>query len=363
MREAERRDLPQPVPLFWRTEGGRVICRDTATGRVLAGIGPDGYARGEAAAQGEPFANPGPSVALGRHTADGWHGAGLAILDDGRRIVALLVPATPAAAVPKDSVEPLEIVVETRPVSDGMVDWTESPWVARTGDEIQILLTTGARIGRVRLDEGESIISTAGDREMSGKRLVARPPPQSVGIATALMPGHPATKRIRLRLFRPLMPMAQHDVLLEPMRPSESIPANFAAALALLRPLPLNVAASLSPLPKDPAESFRWWWRDPWLADGSYAGWLFASAALAALLALRARRVARERCATAREVRLWTAAVFLLGPVGLLWMRLVLPRVPVERVGAARRAVNLDASPSASAPWPEPARDGIEVFG
>ena len=36
-------------------------------------------------------------------------------------------------------------------------------------------------------------------------------------------------------------------------------------------------------------------------------------------------------------------AVFLIGPVGLLWMRLVLPRVRLESVGGAKRAVNLDA--------------------
>ena len=100
------------------------------------------------------------------------------------------------------------------------------------------------------------------------------------------------------------------------------------------------------------------------LARGrDYPGWLVASLALAAFCAWRARRAARERCATLREVRFWTATIFLLGPVGLLWMRFVLPRVPAEAVGKARRAVDLDASPSTGEPWPEPARDGVEVFG
>jgi hypothetical protein len=55
--------------------------------------------------------------------------------------------------------------------------------------------------------------------------------------------------------------------------------------------------------------------------------------------------------------------VFVLGPLGLLWMRLVLPRVRVETVGGARRAMNLDASPSTTEPWPAPVSTGIEVIG
>jgi hypothetical protein len=150
-----------------------------------------------------------------------------------------------------------------------------------------------------------------------------------------------------------------HDSTLEPTRASEWLPANLAASLALLRPLALNATSAASSLSDNWHD---WWWRDPWLAGGRYAFWLVLSFVLAGFLAWRARRSARARCATPREVRFWTAAVFLLGPIGLLWMRLVLPRVPVESVGGSRRAVNLDASPSTTAPWPDPKPLGIEVF-
>jgi len=361
----------KPMPLHWQAEEGRLVCRETASGRVLAGIGPDGYARGESAAQGESFVAIGPSITLGTYMPDGpW--PGFALLEGDRRIVALLAPAVPPAeSVPADSVEPLELAVETRPIHpDAGAAWTEPPWIARTDDEVLILLTDGSLVGRIRLDAGEDVITTAGDRQSRGhylaaahgSRLPAPPPPDFVGISTSLMPSRPATKRIRMRLYRPGLPMVQREVVLEPTRPSEIIPADFAAALTLLRPFPLNAAASLSPLPRDSAASLRWWWRDPWLADGSYPGWLTLSLALAAFLAWRARKSARERCATVREARLWTTAVFLLGPIGFLWMRLVLPRVPVEPLGNARRAVDLDASPSADAPWPEPRPEGIEVF-
>jgi hypothetical protein len=162
-----------------------------------------------------------------------------------------------------------------------------------------------------------------------------------------------------LQLFRVGQPPVAHESTLEPTRASEWIPANLAASLAVVRPLPLAALSAASALTENWHD---WWWRDPWLAGGSYIGWLALSLALAALCAWRARRAARERCATTRGVLFWTAAVFLLGPLGLLWMRFVLPRVPVEAVGGARRAVNLDASPSTSTPWPEPKPQGIEVF-
>ena len=57
----------------------------------------------------------------------------------------------------------------------------------------------------------------------------------------------------------------------------------------------------------------------------------------------------------------WTAAVFLLGPFGLVWMRLVLGREAIERIGGARRAVDLEASPATADPWPEPLPTGTEV--
>jgi hypothetical protein len=243
----------------------------------------------------------------------------------------------------------------------------DTAFVVQVEDELLVFLADGSVIGRAELAAGERATGSTGGDAQSNVLVVAGGLEQPwgnlmVGVRSSLFPTHPHTRHVRLRLFRPGRPPVEHDVVLEPGRATEILWGHGIAALALFRPLPLVAASALSPLPSDEDDAYAWWWRDPWLSGGRYAGWLLATLALAALLAWRARRAARERCATALEVHVWTAAVFLLGPVGLLWMRLVLPRLPVEPVGGARRAVHLERSPSSSAPWPEPAREGIEVF-
>ena len=143
--------------------------------------------------------------------------------------------------------------------------------------------------------------------------------------------------------------------------PFERAWATFLGAIPLALPLPINVAAFLSPPVASWGELQRRWWRDPFLAGRRYGGVLVSSLCVALLCAWLARRQARVRCATVRAVRFWTAAAFLLGPLGLAWMRLVVPWTPVEPVDGGRRAVHLERAPASDAPWPEPARTPLEV--
>ncbi len=352
-------ELPPRLFIEWTAEAGRLVCREASSGRVLAGLGPDGFVAGDGGADGARF-----GTLIGFHSDTGsW-----SMIDAASRcLVVVSAPTDAKASV--DSKEPLEAGVELRPlrpwdgVDDGARKVTAS--IARLDGEHLLFFDDGAVFVRFELEPEEIVTGVSGARALMKVRgSVAWEPDRAiahldVGIETELAPAPPGVERRRFRLFRPGQPPVERDVRLEPARPSEILPANFAASLALLRPFPLNAASAASALPK---RWNAWWWRDPWLAGGSYPGWLLLSLGLAAFCAGRARRGARERCATRREVHLWTAAVFLLGPVGLLWMKLVLPRVPVEAVGGARRAVNLDASPSTAAPWPEPKPLGIEVL-
>ncbi len=380
--ERRRRGLPDEVvlesgerlrpPIEWQVEENRLVCRETASGRAVAGLGPNGYARGEHSNEGERFGRiavgpirtePGVSMAADRIPP--------LLLDRDARTIHGISVAKEEGSIPADSVEPVALTIDTRPLHPAAADAVTAtrPYASIVGRHVLVFLEDGSVIADFEMEPNEEagsfsnalVVQLEGSPGMyvtTGERR--RPPTAAVGLQTALLPAAPGTARRRLRLFRPGHTHVVHDIALTPTRATEVALANLTAAFALLRPPPLAIASALSPLPADRRET--WWWRDPWLAGGRYAGWLVASLALAGFCAWRGRRAARERCATVREVRLWTAAVFLLGPVGLLWMRFVLPRVPVEAVGGARRAVNLDASPSTSAPWPEPKPLGIEVF-
>lgn len=366
------------LPIEWKVEHRRLVCRETGSGSPLAGFGPDGVVTGERAAEGERFGRLGntPTDPLAGWTEDERDITWLLFEHDSRRLVLVSLVSSartgPQKVVPSDSLEHVLPSIKVRPLVPytRRVDGPVWAWVARTDDRLFVFLDDGSVVGDVALEAGErltfvnhgTLISAAEDLTVISCGVARRPSDIVVGIETEVAPIHPEGHRRRLRLIRPGQAAVEREVVLKPARTSEILLANMGAALALLRPAPLCVASAVSPLPADWTGVYLAWWRDPWLAGGSYPGWLVASLALAAFCGWRARRAARERCATVREVRFWTAAVLLLGPVGLLWMRFVLPRVPVEVVGGARRAVNLDASPSTSAPWPEPKPLGIEVF-
>ena len=143
---------------------------------------------------------------------------------------------------------------------------------------------------------------------------------------------------------------------------SQQALAALACVPAVLRPLPLAAASFLSGAPTDGDSGSSWWWLDPVLASQHRPVVLGANLLLAALCAFIARRIARVHCATGTAATAWTFAGFLLGPLGLLLMRLLVVCAPAERVGRGRRSLRLDTCPATDTPWPEPARTGREIF-
>ncbi|MGQ0612596.1 MAG: hypothetical protein ACT4PV_02440 [Planctomycetaceae bacterium] len=366
-------DRPPLLPIRWAVENDRLVCRETATGHVVAGFGPGGYTRGEGGGEGAGFGPLATDPIL--LAPDSRNALGILLLGrEEERVIHLSIAEEQRAdgGTPADSPEPLLLEIESRPlraIEPGAPVSGEVTYAALRNDGLLFFRADGAVPARVELSPGERILAIHGASSVGREGLRDAPyatpraapaTPAPIVLHTLLEPTHPAGERMRLRLLRPGEPAVTHEVLLEPARAGEQMLANLAASLALLRPAPLALASSLSPLPENASELL--WWRDPWLSGGRFTGWLLASLALAAACAWRARRTARERCSTTRRARLWTAAVLLLGPLGLLWMRFVLPRVPVAAVGGARRAVDLDASPSSAAPWPDPQPLGIEVI-
>ncbi len=365
---------PPHLPVRWAVENDRLVCRETATGKVVAGFGPDGYTRGEGGGEGAPF---GP-LATGPIQVTQRSGDTLRFLllpEAEKRVIRLSIAGEQLREgdTPFDSPEPLALEVEVRPlqpIEAGASESREMPYAALRNGRLLLFRADGSVIAEIRMEPGETIASIQGARYVDDRGWFEEaystsghgPGPAHAVIVLQTLPAatHPADERVRLRLFRAGEPPVTHDVHLEPARPSERFFANLAASLALLRPAPLALASALAPLPENVSELR--WWREPWLSGGRYWSWLLASLALAAACGWRARRTARERCRSMRDMHAWTAAVLLLGPLGLFWMRLVLPRVPVAAVGGARRAVDLDASPSSAAPWPAPQPLGIEVI-
>jgi hypothetical protein len=106
---------------------------------------------------------------------------------------------------------------------------------------------------------------------------------------------------------------------------------------------------------------FSTWLTDPLYAGAGELGTLALCVALGAVCAARARAVAREQRPSAANA--WALAGLVLGPVGLVWMRLVEPRRAVRACGCGvRRAVSVEACPACAAPWPVAASRGDEVF-
>lgn len=153
-----------------------------------------------------------------------------------------------------------------------------------------------------------------------------------------------------LTLFR-LPEGIERTVTLEPELSADRVLAGAFGVMAALRPPLLNVYSTLSADrvagPNSRSAWFRWWWRDPFLVAGANKLWTGVGLLVAAVCAWFARRAVRRRGLS----RWWIAGVFLLGPMGLIWMRCTVPWVAIEN----GRAVNIGE-------WPEPERNGTEVF-
>ena len=222
----------------------------------------------------------------------------------------------------------------------------------RTDDEASALVSPG-------------IGSTGGQMRLSWAKQSEPVPFDQVGAAVLIMPRpvDPLVVRLRFQLLRAGQPAEIVETHLEPVTTWERILAGIALLPEFFRPLPLCVASMAAAPPGTWEECNAWWLLTPSLAGGSRSGLLALIALVSAAAAWVAWRWGRVRCATVGQARFWALAVFLVGPIGLLWMRLVLPHVRTEPVGGARRAVNLDSSPSTEAPWPAPVSTGVEVIG
>ena len=337
------------MPVVWQWAEGRIVCRDTESDEILAGFGPDGYRGGAAGAAGARFGDvrlflvdapvegkTPPRTFVFHENPDRLHFVEFGARED-------------EGSIPSDSRDVLEV-----------------RYSSRTLDARLEILRTGAGVGLVILGDELVLMDSAGEilarsPHVPGERIIRMGSfvrfeqfDGRLGVATVLPPLHPTGGRVRMRIFRHAQSTVVKDVEMEPVTAGENARVALLGALTLLRPLPLDALSFLSAPPETGKEMGAWWWRDPFLAGGRSAGWPLLSLVVALLCAWRARSQARKRRGTPGAVRFWTAAAFVLGPVGLVWMRLVVPRFPV--VGG--RAVDQETEP-----WPEPERVGTEVFG
>ncbi|MHC4816885.1 MAG: hypothetical protein ACYTF8_02320 [Planctomycetota bacterium] len=351
--------------LRWSLGDGRFLCRDR-DGNVVAGFGPDGYVRGSRAAEGRGFD-------VGRPNRYGefpwvWRGKGVFhYLDPSSGSVAVF--ELPEKGAPPE--EPLEIQVTVRPLDAPAK--TELPLDSVPfrrlvmGSQVVWMDHRGDVVLRVDLEAEERYITSwplvrweVVKMEADGPRREPREILASA-IVTRLGPVHPVKEQLRVRVLRPGEAMVVHDVAITPETMGEHLCLALQGVTGLIRPLPLALASFFAAPPQDWDELHSWFWIDPFFTGATSGVWLFLSVVVAAACGWLGRRQARLRCATDRAVRFWTVAGALLGPMGLVWMWLVVGRVRVEPVGTGRRAVNLERSPEVAEPWPEPLPTGTEV--
>ncbi len=304
------------------------------------GFGTDGYAAGRAALDREPF----HGAAL-LHVAEGR----LLVLDpSGRRLLA--ITHDPAASDGEALVTIRESALAGRrgEAPSLLAAAGSARWLIRLGDEVAVVDPEGAVLGRLPWDPATDRLRRM---PLSGRAAVDGIHANESGthLVTDMAPYSPTHLRVRMRLFPPEGAPVMGEVDLYPITPQERRIELLLGALTLLRPPILNAVAHFSAPPDTREEMLLWWWRDPFLAQ-DHRGWLLASAAIGALCALVAWRIARRRCPTMAGVRFWSLASLLLGPLGLAWMRVAMPWHAIED----GRAVNLDSSPATDAPWPEP---------
>ncbi|MHC4161802.1 MAG: hypothetical protein ACYSUM_06695 [Planctomycetota bacterium] len=352
------------APIVWRYEEGRFLCRHGSKHHeVLAGFGPGGYVVGPKAQESEPFEDPAQVLRWGADVFQ-W-------VTEQRLIV---VDPPPVDHVARDSLEPVRVEISTRSLAESPRNaWPERLgdarfvviggrmlWVDRTGDvlfRVEWSPDMERHRGAVSLREFEK--KSAGPAQHT--EYLVPGPVVGWAVSSDVEPVHPIRCTVRIRVFRPDRPVLVEDIEVRPERASEHAAALLRGAVTLPLPVPIAIVSYLSGQTRTWEDLHTWTVRDPVFAGGTSTGWLLMSLALACVCAWWARKQTRMRCATEPAVRFWIAAAFLLGPLGLVWMYLVVGRETIERVGGAHRAVDLEASPATAEPWPEPRPTGTEV--
>ncbi|MEM8883058.1 MAG: hypothetical protein AAGD14_03225 [Planctomycetota bacterium] len=213
-----------------------------------------------------------------------------------------------------------------------------------------------------RLDAGDAFVGIVGneywilgrDGEFVQRQLLGTsykwvtdvaPTGKQIGLLAWVDPARPDRLPVRMILARPGEEIVERNVVLEPVTLEQRVLVAGCGLLTAFRPLPLNIAAAAGKVHAGPRAG----WLDPWFDGGANREWLLLSMLASLLCAWRAASWARLRAP--RHWIAWTTAVFLLGPMGLVWMRLALPWYAIEN----GRPVNLGD-------WPDPAPTGREVF-
>jgi len=324
--EARRRDTIA-APIYWVEHEDRIVCIDIRSRDVVEdpGIG---------FSPGADFTAIDYALRLPLLRYRG-------ILDVGDGSLSFLSVTAMRGEIPGDSPAPVEVTLQPLGIRGAVVAAGRDGALVAQGQTLVLLQADGTIAAASEWEPGEDLYamrsSSAGN-----------------GMVTTLGAVSPTGARLRLRLVSPGNETIVRDIEMRPITGFERTVAFITGLFAVARPLPLNVVSAFSDPPRTVEELCRWWWRDPYFAGGSFA-WLAASIAVALLCGWRTRVRARVR--SPQHIAFWTFAGILLGPLGLLWMHLVIGRVKVETVDGRSYAVNVE-----EAPWPEPAPRGTEVF-
>jgi hypothetical protein len=352
--------VQMPPAAVWAMQGGRYVWKD-ADGQVVGGLGPDGWKPGAGGAEGPGF---GDVIHLGSRWEPG-DGTGASyptsqlFVDPAKRVLHVLryhrvrrqdAGVTLTTHPPELRTVPLAGTGEIRALGE---------FAVAVGDEALVFDADGRVAARAPVGPDEAALT-----QFAGAWPVAirTEKDRAVEVVTTLpAPVHPLGAQVRFRVLAAGKEPVVRDVTLAPVTAAEHAMAWARRVPAIVRSPLLSLASFVSPAPATYAEMFSWWLRDPLYAGTSEPLTLVLCLAVGALCALRARQQARLR--RPRHVAAWTAAAFVLGPVGLAWMRLVVPKHTLApcRCGV-RRAVDVETCPACGADWPAPAATGAEVI-
>lgn len=365
--------------VVWRLAGGRIVAEVAARG-ATGSIGPDGWLDGPPPAGAPRFGtlmflrtveSEGPTPAETRSVRALFvdlDARAIVILRTQRRLDEFTSPRRPDApvfpwaafGVAVEQV-PLGGTGPIRTLGSVAYEWSQ-PLVVGVGDEMVAFTSEGRILGRAPWDgANESPIKV----ESGAFMVTRRPETDAEPVVVATSRGGPTVigADIRFRIFADGKPVLVADAPLVPVTTGERVVANIRRGIAVVRPPVLALASFAAPAPRTYGELLSAWLLDPLYAGQSEPLTLVLCLALGALCALRARAQAKLRCPAPRDVAAWTAAAFALGPVGLVWMRLVVPKHAIEPCACGRRrAVSVEACPACGATWPGPAPTGIEVL-
>ena len=327
--EAHRRGVRsarevRSAPISWIEQDNRVIAIDNESREVVGDPGIE-------------FVGDPDFTALGWFRRDARLQRYRGILDVGDGSLSFVSVSAIPGEVVGASREPVRISVEPLGIKGRVVN------TSRDG----ALIAQGRMLVLLR---GDGTIATGSEWGEDEDIIFSRSRGSSNGLETTLGAVSPVGTRIRLRIVKPGDETIVRDIDMFPTGAVERTIAFASGLVAIARPLPLNIVSALSDPPRTFPDLYAWWWRDPYFAAGSIA-WLVVSMLVAAFCGWRARRSALVRCPGCTTF--WTAVGVLLGPLGLLWMRLIVGKLPV----VDGRAVNIESDA-----WPEPALTGTEVF-